>query len=183
LEGRVKFIEEKKKAYYENKHQPNNSSDNKDTSHDEDNISASVDKDGFTLTLSKEKVQAIQATVRDLEYQSSDNEDISSASLTTLPEQTTLLVVNGIEHECSPETAQAIKEVINDLGPLAGDSYEEEWIEVANESSAKQQAKLAKAAYAAELAAQLAQLAQAAQTAQATQATQASQDTQPMIEA
>jgi len=174
LEGRVEFIEKKKKAYYENK------------SHDEDNTSASVDKDGFTLVLSKEKVQAIQATMRDLDYQSSnnssDNEDNTSVSL---------LVINGIEHECSPETAQAIKETIDEFGHLALDSYEEEWVEVANESSAKKQAKLAKAAHAAQLAkaVQLAQAAEAVQLAQAAEATQpiqATEDTQaiqPMIEA
>jgi hypothetical protein len=167
LEGRVEFIEKKKKAYYENKR----SSNGQDTS------SVSVNENETKVVLSQQQIKDIKDTVQKLVTQSSNNNEcISSASLitalVTVPDNildtvltdtvltnteptndTTYLVVNGIEHKLSSATAQAIKETIDEFGHQAGDSYEDDWIQVSHVPFAKQQAKLAKAA-------QLAQLAQ-----------------------
>ncbi len=67
LEGRVEFIEKKKKAYFENKQQSNEISEN--------DSSASVDADKIELKCSKEDAQAIQAAMRELGNIVSDSDE------------------------------------------------------------------------------------------------------------
>ncbi len=61
LEGRVAFIEKKKKAYFENKQSNDNGSDT-------DESSASVDADEIKLNYSKKDALAIETTLREFGY-------------------------------------------------------------------------------------------------------------------